>query len=117
MLLAWTLTEIVRYAFYALSVIDLKVGVVTWLRYSLFIVLYPLGVSSELLVLYSAMPAIKTSSFLCLTLPNRFNATFSLYYALILFALLYIPMFPQLYLHVFAQRRKVLGGAQKQKDQ
>jgi len=117
LLAVWSLSEIIRYLFYALNIMDLKVRVVTWLRYSLFIVLYPVGVASELTLLFTALPAVKTSTYLSLTLPNRFNATFSLYYALIIFALLYIPMFPQLYFHVFAQRRKVLGGAQKQKDQ
>ena len=51
MLSAWTLTEMVRYLFYALSVVDLKVGMVTWLRYTLFIVLYPIGAGSELVAL------------------------------------------------------------------
>ena len=117
LLTAWSLSEVIRYLFYALNIIDLKVGVITWLRYSLFIVLYPIGVVSELTLLYTALPAVKTSSFLSVTLPNCFNVTFSLYYALIIFGLLYLPMFPQLYFHVFAQRHKVLGQAQKQKEQ
>ena len=117
MLSAWTLTEIVRYLFYALSVVDLKVGLVTWLRYTLFIVLYPVGAGSELVVLYAALPSIKSSSMLSLAMPNRFNATFSLYYALVIFGLMYLPFFPQLYGHMFSQRRKVLGDQpQKQKS-
>ena len=115
MLAAWTLTEMVRYLFYALSVIDLKVGLVTWLRYTLFIGLYPLGAGSELVALFAALPSIKASSMLSVQMPNRFNATFSLYYALVIFALMYLPFFPQLYGHMFAQRRKVLGGAVVQK--
>ena len=76
MLFAWTLTEMVRYTFYALSVIDIKLALVTWLRYTLFIVLYPLGAGSELVTMYSAMPDIKKSSILTLAMPNQFNATF-----------------------------------------
>jgi len=117
MLFAWTLTEMVRYTFYALSVIDIKLALVTWLRYTLFIVLYPLGAGSELVTMYSAMPDIKKSSILTLAMPNQFNATFSLYYALIIFALMYPPAFPQLYLHMFSQRRKALGGIEKPKTQ
>ena len=117
MLSAWTLCEMIRYLFYALSVVDLKVGLVTWLRYTQFIFLYPVGAGSELLALYAALPSIKASSMLSLVMPNRFNATFSLYYALVIFAIMYLPIFPQLYGHMFAQRRKVLGDQpQKQKS-
>jgi len=111
MLLAWTLSEIVRYAYYAMGILNVKVYALTWMRYTFFIVLYPVGVSSELAVLYAALPQVKTSSLLTYQMPNAFNATFSLYYALIIFGLSYVPFFPQLFFHMVAQRRKVIGGA------
>jgi len=111
MLLAWTITEIVRYSYYAMGLLDVKVYALTWLRYTLFLVLYPLGVSSELAVLWAALPQVKASpSLMSYEMPNALNATFSLYYALILYALSYIPFFPQLFFHMVAQRKKIIGG-------
>ena len=48
LLLAWTITEIIRYSFYALNLVGQNPYLVAWLRYTLFIVLYPLGVVGEL---------------------------------------------------------------------
>lgn len=110
MLLAWTLSELVRYSYYAAGILDLKVYALTWMRYSLFVVLYPVGVASELAVLYAALPQAEASSVLSLQMPNALNATFSLYHALVLLCLSYVPFFPQLFFHMVAQRRKVIGG-------
>jgi very-long-chain (3R)-3-hydroxyacyl-CoA dehydratase len=48
MLFAWSLTEVIRYSYFA---VNLAYGSVppflTWLRYNMFFVLYPLGISSE----------------------------------------------------------------------
>jgi len=110
MLLAWTISEIVRYSYYAMGILDVKLYALTWMRYTFFIVLYPVGVASELAVLYAALPQVKASPLMSYEMPNKYNATFSLYYALIIFALSYLPGFPQLYFHMVAQRRKVIGG-------
>ena len=40
-------------------------------------------------------------------MPNKWNYTFSFYVFLILIMLSYIPVFPHLYFHMFAQRKKV----------
>ena len=38
---------------YALSLLEIKFFPLTWLRYSMFIVLYPMGVSGELGLLHA----------------------------------------------------------------
>uniref|UniRef100_A0A1A7X5Z8 Very-long-chain (3R)-3-hydroxyacyl-CoA dehydratase n=1 Tax=Iconisemion striatum TaxID=60296 RepID=A0A1A7X5Z8_9TELE len=43
-------------------------------------------------------------------LPNKYNVSFDYYYCLIIVMLSYIPLFPQLYLHMLRQRRRVLHG-------
>ena len=50
---------------------------------------------------------------LSIHLPNALNVTF--YFPLIILGimLLYIPLFPPMYLHMFAQRKKVLGTSHK----
>jgi very-long-chain (3R)-3-hydroxyacyl-CoA dehydratase len=44
---AWSMAEVIRYPFYGLSVINSCPGPLLWLRYSAFIVLYPIGILSE----------------------------------------------------------------------
>ncbi|GAB7347136.1 hypothetical protein MBLNU459_g3260t1 [Dothideomycetes sp. NU459] len=60
MLLAWSVTEIIRYSYFA---VNLSTGQVprflTWLRYNTFFVLYPLGISSECWLVYKAIQPAK----------------------------------------------------------
>uniref|UniRef100_A0A1L8DY34 Very-long-chain (3R)-3-hydroxyacyl-CoA dehydratase n=1 Tax=Nyssomyia neivai TaxID=330878 RepID=A0A1L8DY34_9DIPT len=110
-LLAWSVTEIIRYGYYALNLINNVPKFVTWLRYTTFIALYPIGVTGELLCFYWAQDYAKTHGVWSIEMPNRWNVTFSYFYFLWFVMLLYIPLFPQMYLHMFAQRKKILGGA------
>jgi very-long-chain (3R)-3-hydroxyacyl-CoA dehydratase len=54
--IAWSVTEIIRYSFYALS---LSTGVprwLLWIRYTAFFALYPLGAGSEAFLIFSTLP-------------------------------------------------------------
>jgi very-long-chain (3R)-3-hydroxyacyl-CoA dehydratase len=53
--LAWSFAEITRYLYYALNILDKTAYVFTWCRYSLFIVLYPIGITGELICIYKAV--------------------------------------------------------------
>ena len=65
MVFAWSLTEVLRYTYYALSLMGAQVPpVLTWLRYTTFYVLYPLGAGSEALVTLSTIPEWKNGQFL-----------------------------------------------------
>lgn len=138
-LLAWSITEIIRYSFYGLNLLDVVPGVLIFLRYvatnfsqskisnsfprdnsyliqinflfryTTFIILYPTGVSGELLCLYWAQNYAKNNSIWSIELPNAYNFSFSYYIFLWVVIILYIPLFPQLYMHMFALRKKVLG--------
>ncbi|XP_055696523.1 very-long-chain (3R)-3-hydroxyacyl-CoA dehydratase 2 [Lutzomyia longipalpis] len=109
-LLAWSVTEIIRYGYYALNLVNTVPRLVTWLRYTTFIALYPIGVTGELLCFYWAQDYARSHGVWSVEMPNRWNGTFSYYYFLWFVMLLYIPLFPQMYLHMFAQRKKILGG-------
>ncbi|KAJ1944956.1 hypothetical protein FBU59_002453 [Linderina macrospora] len=102
MLLAWSITECVRYSHYALSLMGIESSVLLYLRYTMFYVLYPAGVTGELLEMWAALPyaaAIRPSfkGFLMLNMVN------------------YPPVLYKLYTHMIRQRRKVLGGEVKSK--
>ncbi|XDV30184.1 hypothetical protein PO909_033154 [Leuciscus waleckii] len=78
-------------------------------RYTFFIVLYPMGVSGELLTIYAALPYVQKTGLYSITLPNKYNFSFDYHTFLILIMISYIPLFPQLYFHMMRQRKKVLG--------
>ena len=115
LLVAWSVTEIIRYSYYALGLFNATPWILTWLRYTLFIGLYPLGVSGELMCSIACLPSIYREKPLSVALPNAWNFTFNSYVVMILILLSYIPIFPQLYLHMFAQRRKILGSDDSKK--
>ena len=117
-ILAWAITEIIRYGYYAFNLLGSVPSIIVFLRYTTFIVLYPIGVTGELLCFYWAQDYVKSHKIWTTEMPNKFNFTFSYFYFLWFVMLLYIPLFPQMYLHMFAQRKKVLGtpkDSQKQK--
>jgi len=110
LLIAWSIAEMTRYLYYALNIYNLVPYVLTWLRYTLFIVLYPIGVSGELITIVSAIPYIRHRNLWAIHLPNFANISFYYHYLLVIVILSYIPFFPQLYLYMIAQRKKVLGN-------
>lgn len=105
MLLAWSITEIIRYSYFAVNLTRGKVpGFMTWLRYNTFFVLYPLGISSECWLIYRAIgPA------------SSLNKAWEWVLKLILFV--YVPGAYVLYTHMMAQRRKVLREPREKKGQ
>ncbi|XP_054724785.1 very-long-chain (3R)-3-hydroxyacyl-CoA dehydratase 1-like [Uloborus diversus] len=112
-MIAWGLTEVVRYSFYCTNLLGKPPKFITWCRYSLFYVLYPAGVVGEVGNTLLALDIIKKTQMFSLLLPNPLNISFSYYYANILMMLTYIPIFPQLFGHMVRQRKKVLGNKDK----
>src|SRR5687768_16063006 len=53
--LAWGITELVRYSLYFLQLFDKQPAWLLWMRYSFFVVLYPLGVTGEWAVLITPL--------------------------------------------------------------
>ncbi|XP_008568651.1 PREDICTED: very-long-chain (3R)-3-hydroxyacyl-[acyl-carrier protein] dehydratase 2 [Galeopterus variegatus] len=113
--IAWTITEIIRYSFYTFSLLNHLPYLIKWARYTLFIVLYPMGVSGELLTIYAALPFVRQASLYSISLPNKYNFSFDYYAFLILIMISYIPIFPQLYFHMIHQRRKILSYTEEHK--
>ncbi|AMD19343.1 HBR442Cp [Eremothecium sinecaudum] len=97
-LFAWSFTEVIRYFFYfyKLSFESRPPNLLVILRYNMFWVLYPVGVASELVILYSALPYAE----------EIYGWG---YKAFLIFAMLtYIPGFPILFVHVIGQRNKAM---------
>lgn len=94
--IAWGITEIVRYAYYFSSLLEGETGWLTYLRYTLFIALYPIGVCGEWLILLSVM-RMNSWGF------NAINAIMGI------ILLSYLPFFPKLYRYMWKQRGKKIG--------
>lgn len=58
MVLAWSLTEVVRYAYYAFSLVSTPPHFLLWLRYTTFYILYPVGAGSEAFIVFSTLPSV-----------------------------------------------------------
>ncbi|KAK3692215.1 tyrosine phosphatase-like protein [Podospora appendiculata] len=105
MLGAWATTEVIRYTYFALKQFDGGVPAwLHWLRYSAFLVLYPIGISSEVAMIVKAL--VGPASSLAAWYP----------WALIGILLSYIPGSVVLYSHMLKQRRKYIGGAGKAQE-
>ncbi|XP_076349887.1 3-hydroxyacyl-CoA dehydratase 1 isoform X2 [Tachypleus tridentatus] len=116
LLVAWSIAEITRYLYYALTLYNFCPWLLVWCRYSLFVVLYPTGVTGEILTMLTAFPYIRDRQMLSILLPNRANFSFHFHYVLIAILLSYIPFFPQLFGHLWKQRCRVLSPV-KNKEQ
>ena len=54
MLLAWSVTEVVRYGYFVQTLRGANPGLLSWARYNGFFVLYPVGISSEVMMMWKA---------------------------------------------------------------
>jgi hypothetical protein len=94
--ISWSTVEVPRYLFYVWQLLFPTTPAplpLFWLRYSLFALLYPTGISGEILQLWNAMPYWKE------TLP-----LFRIISYVLLFSL-YPPLSPFMYMHMVKQRK------------
>lgn len=118
MVVAWGLVEVVRYLYLALNLLNAAPRWLLWMRYSLFYVLYPMGVYGEMRVLCEAMPYLKESGILSIALPNAWNFSFSFSgYVWVLLYVIYVPGLYVQYTHMIRQRRKALAPTDEKKNE
>ncbi|KAL2328716.1 hypothetical protein Fmac_022143 [Flemingia macrophylla] len=104
--LAWSMGEVIRYSHYAFSCLGNCPSWMTYLRYTAFIVLYPLGVGpGEIWTMYQALPIIKKKN---LYADSFSGLPFSYYGFLKVVLIIYPFLWFKLYLHMFKQRRTKL---------
>lgn len=92
---AWSVTEIVRYSYYLLLLYKHEPRWLLWMRYSFFILLYPIGVSGEWMIFLT--PIVEE------------GISFNLYNMVIGGTLVaYLYYFPVLYGYMWKQRKQKL---------
>jgi very-long-chain (3R)-3-hydroxyacyl-CoA dehydratase len=94
---AWGITELIRYSYYFFSLVHREVKSLVWMRYSFFIVLYPLGVTGEWLIIIT--PLI-TDGFVL----NFYTAM------VVVLAISYLYYFPVLYKYMWKHRKVKLNN-------
>jgi very-long-chain (3R)-3-hydroxyacyl-CoA dehydratase len=103
MLFAWSLTEVIRYGYLACKLVGFEPYPFFWVRYSSYRVLYPVGILSEMGMMFLALgPAA---------------AQIGQYYQIFLGACLFVIWPAGAYIligHMNRQRRKVLKAAKNQ---
>ncbi|KAH9524876.1 Very-long-chain (3R)-3-hydroxyacyl-CoA dehydratase [Bulinus truncatus] len=109
--LTWSFIEIIRYPFYILQLLNLKLKFLIWLRYSVWIILYPLGIKtcSEAAIVFQSITYFSETGYFSIALPNSANLAF------------YFPFFLMVYLvamcfgstnnlkYMYIQRKKQLS--------
>ena len=107
---AWSIVEIVRYTYYIMNLLQkdfFKFNIpyiLIWCRYSFFVVLYPIGVSGEMITVWNAK---KDFNKYILYQTDKYTFTVAdLIYPIWIF---YIPALIYLYGYLFKQRKKVLN--------
>jgi very-long-chain (3R)-3-hydroxyacyl-CoA dehydratase len=76
-----------------------------------------LGASGEVITMIAALNEIHRKKHFTIEMPNAANFGFSFYWIVIFLCIYYLPGFPQMYFHMFGQRKKVIGGGSSSKKQ
>ena len=107
---SWSLVEVPRYAFYAINLVCTPAYWMKFVRYSLFLVLYPSGITGEVLSVLAALPAIAARGLFRYPMPNRLNFSFD-YECFTWFILAtYVPGSYIMYTYMLSQRKKQLAA-------
>ena len=81
-----------------------------FIRYSLFLVLYPTGITGEVWSILSSLAFITKTGLLKYSMPNRLNFAFDYTYFLYFILATYIPGSYIMYNYMLVQRKKQLGA-------
>ncbi|KAL7081552.1 hypothetical protein ACP275_14G047000 [Erythranthe tilingii] len=115
LVISWSVTEIIRYAFFGFKeTLGFAPAWLLWLRYSTFLILYPVGITSEVGLIYNALPYMKETEKYSFRMPNKLNFSFDYYYGALLILGFYVPGSPHLYGYMLGQRKKALSKAKTQ---
>ncbi|KYQ90647.1 hypothetical protein DLAC_09280 [Tieghemostelium lacteum] len=115
MLFCWSITEVIRYSFYALSIVNMVPYFLGWLRYTTFYILYPMGVLGETSTILASIPFVTENKVLTYSMPNFLNVSFDFAFFLKFSLIFYVVGLPWLYMHMISQRKRFIatGGNTK----
>ncbi|RYG60887.1 hypothetical protein EON64_18985 [archaeon] len=100
---SWALVEVPRYLFYALSIANAVPYPLFWLRYSLFAILYPTGITGELGCMYLSLFELWGKAGGVSDVPMD---KLVLMVLIALVVVTYVPGSPTMYKHMLKTRKK-----------
>lgn len=109
----WALSEVVRYPWYAASLLQRCPDWLTWLRYTLFIPLYPVGMLAEMMLMAKSLPYLKSQKLNSINLPNAINFGFDYHLFVLALLLVYPILWLFLYRTLLRQRGKKLKSTKQ----
>lgn len=113
----WGIIEIVRYPYYLTQLLKIELSFLTWLRYSLWIPLYPLGVLCEGIIILRNLPYFEETKRLSTPLPNKWNLAFHMPTFMYLYLIfLILPGIFFVMTHMQTIRSKKIGGRRAKAD-
>jgi len=105
----WSLIEVVRYPFYASQVVNKRIEPLIWLRYTMWIPLYPLGMLFEGTLIWRAIPLLDKSERFSFSLPNAFNFSFSFAWFLRVYLIMLVAGGCYMMKHMYNLRQRRYG--------
>ncbi|XP_063704602.1 very-long-chain (3R)-3-hydroxyacyl-CoA dehydratase [Culicoides brevitarsis] len=107
----WASVETVRYPYYLSQLFELEIGILTWLRYTMWIPLYPLGILCEGVIILRNIPYFEETKRLTVEMPNAWNVTFDMpTFMKIYLLVLAVPGTYMMMSHMAKTRAKKLGS-------
>ncbi|KAG9240706.1 tyrosine phosphatase-like protein [Calycina marina] len=102
LIIAWSTGEVIRYLYFSLLLSGVVPKFITWLRYSAFVLIYPIGIGSEMWLILQAIGQCDQGWLLDVMWGEL---------------ALYIPGMPFLYSYMLKQRRKTIGSKAAERKQ
>lgn len=114
--IVWASIETVRYPYYLTQLFKKEISIITWLRYTMWIPLYPLGVLCEGIIILRNIPYFEETERFSVALPNSFNWTFHMPTFMYLYLIfLILPGIYFIMTHMQKARSKKLGSGKSGK--
>ena len=108
--LVWSLVEVFRYPYYITQLLNVEIPFLTWLRYTIWMPLYPLGFLCEGIIVLRNIPYFEETERFTVSLPNSWNFSFHFPTFMRLYLLLLsIPGMYTMMSHMNKTRFKKLG--------
>ncbi|XP_028287524.1 very-long-chain (3R)-3-hydroxyacyl-CoA dehydratase [Parambassis ranga] len=102
----WSTIEIFRYPFYMLGCLNTEWKTLTWLRYTVWIPLYPLGVLAEAFAVIQSIPIFDKTKLFSIPVPKAIGTSVSFSYLLYVYlVLMFLGLFIN-FRHLYKQRKR-----------
>jgi very-long-chain (3R)-3-hydroxyacyl-CoA dehydratase len=108
--MTWSAIEIIRYPYYMSRLIKKENGLLTWLRYTAWIVCYPIGFVCEGVIIFRNLIFMEQDNSWTISLTTPFDLTLRLSTVLRMYLLfLMIPAMYALISHMYKARKQKIG--------